>query len=107
MAFFLIDFCCTAQLVGSWFTYQGSNLHPQHWKLGVFTTGPPRKSPYGLLINSFPACNHQGWFLLLKTLIARHRQELKGEVEALCPAHLRATHQLQAQALTGDSSSRA
>ena len=28
-----------------YFSDQGSNLGPLHWELGVFTTGPPAKSP--------------------------------------------------------------
>ena len=38
-----------ARRVGSYSPYQGSNLRPLHWKLGVLTTGPPGKSLQPLL----------------------------------------------------------
>ena len=31
--------------VGSQFSNQVSNPYPLHWKVGIFTTGPPGKSP--------------------------------------------------------------
>ena len=34
--------------VGSQFPDQGLNLHPLHWKVDSFTTGPPEKSPAAL-----------------------------------------------------------
>ena len=39
----------TAQQARSYFHKKGSNLHPLPWKLGVLTTGPPRKSQRWLL----------------------------------------------------------
>ena len=41
---FLLFFGCIMQHVGSYFTKQGSNSCPLHWKHGVLSTGPPGKS---------------------------------------------------------------
>ena len=42
--FFFFFFGHTAQHVGSYLPDQGSNPRPLHWKRGVLTIGPPRKS---------------------------------------------------------------
>ena len=39
--FFFFFFCPHYGIVPD----KGSNSHPSHWKLGVLTTGLPRKSP--------------------------------------------------------------
>ena len=35
---------CGGGYMGSYFPYQGSNLHPLHWNGGILTPGPPAKS---------------------------------------------------------------
>ena len=40
----LCFFIHASRHLGSQFPNQGLNSHPQHWKCGVWTTGPPGKS---------------------------------------------------------------
>lgn len=63
--FFLSVFGCATWHVGSSFPNQGSNQHPLHWKLRVFTTRPPWKTLSAALLSEVSVTHSQPWSKML------------------------------------------